>query len=119
MSLDMQGHVDAKFESIPVVRIKVNGRNNYVNGILQPTDAPDDSQFIVNVQKASDRQIETLARAGKRVLDVRNLYVNNGDIESITEQDDWEFLNQRWQTVGLDNRPWRNYCKVVVSRYDT
>ena len=38
--------------------------------------------------------------------------------ESVFANGRQQFLNQQWKTIMLDNRPWRNYCKVVVERID-
>ena len=116
MSLDMRGHIDSVFESIPAQRVGKTG-GSYVNGIWVDgveTETPHN----VDIQPASDREIAALISGGERVTDVRRVYVNDGVLASISQADDWLFDGQRWKTVKLDNRPWRNYCKAIVSRYD-
>ena len=117
MSLDMSGHIDSTFESIPVVRVE-KAASQRVNGRVVRGAPTNHTGYTATVQPLSDRQKEILTRAGKRILDSRNLYINNGDIQSINLTDDWQFNGQSYQCIELDNRPWRNYCKVVVSRYD-
>lgn len=116
MSLDMRGHVDSVFKSVTAVH-KTTGNGDYVNGIWQSSGSITQT-FIANLQPASDREIDFLIQAGERVIDVRRVYINSGDLSVIDQNGDWEFLNQRWKTVKCDNRPWRNYCKLIVSLYD-
>jgi hypothetical protein len=116
MSLDMRGQVDSVFKSVTATRTTTGG-GDYVNGIWQPA-APTTQTFIANLQPASDREIDFLIQGGERVIDARRLYINSGDLSVIDQTGDWEFLNQRWKTVKCDNRPWRNYCKLIVSLYD-
>jgi hypothetical protein len=116
MSLDMFGQIDDVFVSIPADRISKSG-GAYVDGIFVPgveTVTP----HTVTIQPASDREIAALSGGGERVVDLRRVYVNDGVLASISEADDWSFDGQLWKTVKLDNRPWRNYCKAIVSRYD-
>jgi hypothetical protein len=116
MSLDMRGHVDSVFKSVTVVHT-TTGNGGYVNGIWYSSDSITQT-FIANLQPVSDREIDFLIQAGERVIDVRRVYINSGDLSVIDQNGDWEFLNQRWKTVKCDNRPWRNYCKLIVSLYD-
>ena len=116
MSLDMRGQVDAVFKSVEATRtITTNGE--YFNGIWQPGQVIR-STFIANLQPASDREIDFLIQGGERVIDARRLYISDGDTTGIDNTGDWEFLGKRWKTVKSDNRPWRNYCKLIVSLYD-
>lgn len=114
MSLDMIGHVDNVFLSLVINRITKGG--SYVNGYWVE-DNTSSGSFDANIQPLNDRDIRNLGIGLERVGDVRKLYINNA-VEDISLKDQWSFLNQQWKTIMLDNRPWRNYCKVVVERID-
>ncbi len=116
MSLDMAGFVDDVFESIPATRVS-RSTGGYVDGIYVP-GAETETPHRVNVQPATDREIDSLSSGGERINDLRRVYVNDGVLASIADADQWQFDGQLWKTVKLDNRPWRNYCKIFVSRYD-
>lgn len=116
MSLNMAGQIDAVFKSIPATRFSKTG-GSYVDG-LWVEGVETSSPHTVNIQPATDREIESLSSGGERIGDVRRVYVNDGILTDIAPADDWEFDGQRWKTVKLDNRPWRNYCKIFVSRND-
>jgi len=113
--LNMNGHVDDVFKSVPAQHIGKGGA--YVDGIWTPvTYAP--VSFKVNIQPLTDRELDFLRQGGQRILDGRKIYVNSGDLDSIQLDGEWVFLGQRWKIIKTDNRPWRKYCKVVVDRYD-
>jgi hypothetical protein len=116
MSLDMMGHIDPVFTSIPATRTSNTG-GSYVDGIWVGGGAIT-TPHTVNIQPASDREIETLTKGGERIVDARRIYVNDGIDASISQADIWEFAGQRYKCHKLDNRPWRNYCKAIVSRID-
>lgn len=115
MSLDMAGMIDPVFKSIPATRTKTTG--GYVNGIWV-NGATTITSHTVNIQPATDREIEAIEKGGERILDARRIYVNDGIDASISPSDIWEFDGQRWKCHKMDNRPWRNYCKAIVSRID-
>lgn len=116
MSLDMQGHIDPVFTSIPATRIAKTG-GGYVDGIYVP-GAETSTPHTVNIQSATDREIEALEKGGERIKDARVMHVNDGINASISPADVWEFDGQRYKCHELDNRYWRNYCRAVVSRID-
>ena len=116
MSLDMFGQIDAVFTSIPATRVSQSG-GSYVDGVWVPGGTTS-TQHTVNIQPATDREIDSLSGGGERIVDLRRVYVNDGVLTDIAPADEWEFDGQRWKTIKLDNRPWRNYCKIFVSRYD-
>lgn len=115
MSLDMFGTIDDVFESVPATRTASGG--SYVNGIFDP-DANTPEPYIVNIQPASEREIDFIRQAGERITDVRRIYINNGNMQLVDQTGTWSFLGQKWKAVGCDNRWWRNYCKVMVVRID-
>jgi len=115
MSLDMKYHIDNVFKSVPATHVGKSG--SYVNGIWQSTTSAPVS-FKVNIQPLNDKEIDFLRQGGQRILDPRKIYVNSGDLSQIELDGEWVFLGQRWKIIRTDNRPWRNYCKVIVDRYD-
>lgn len=116
MSLDMFGHIDSVFVSVPADRISKSG-GSYVDGKWVPVVGVT-TPHTVTIQPASDREIDALVSGGERIVDARRIYVNDGVLASISPSDQWVFESQTWKTVKLDNRPWRNYCKAIVSRVD-
>lgn len=113
--INMAGHIDGVFASIPATRQAVGG--GWVEG--KWVEALEDPQeFTVNIQQASDREIDFVMAAGERTVDVRRIYINEGEMEGITNNGMWTFLGQRWKTVKCDNRFWHNYCKLIVVRED-
>lgn len=116
MSLNMIGHIDQVFKSVAATRtVKTSG--SYVNGIWTDSGQRTTSH-TVNIQPASDREIDFLSQGGERLVDVRRVYVNDGDMQSIDVTGEWTFLGQKFKTVKCDNRYWRNYCKLIVTRID-
>lgn len=113
--LNMRGHIDNVFKSVSATHIGKSG--SYVDGIWTATTS-DPVSFTVTIQPLNDKELDFLQRGGQRILDPRKIYVNNGDLDSIALDGEWVFLGQRWKIIKTDNRPWRNYCKVVVDRYD-
>ena len=122
MSLDMFGFVDSVFVSvIPATRTSYTG-GGYVNGIYVQGAAVQ-STHTINLQPLSGKEISFIDLGAERQHDTRKIYVNDGDLYSISESDTWAFetgqgVNGNYKTIWLDNRPWRNYCKIIVSRFD-
>lgn len=114
--LNMQGGIDSTFESVPATRT-TNNIGAYVEGIWTP-GVQITTPYSVNIQQVSQQELDFLTQGGERVLDLRRIYINDGDIEIIDETGIWEFIGAKWKSVSIDNRPWRNYCKVIVSRED-
>ena len=117
MSLDMEGHIDDTFESFEAIRYAtVDGYRDadgvWVEGTTTTTP------HSVNAQPLTDREFVSLSGGNERIQDTRNLWINDGTGASIQEADEWEFDGQRWRCLKLDNRPYRNYCKVTVTRLD-
>lgn len=118
MSLDMEGHIDDTFESVAATRTPQSGGYGadgiYVNvvGASQP--------HRVTVQPLINKDLVSLNIGAERILDARKIYVNDGDLYSILPSDLWTFagIDGTFRTVSLDNRPWRKYCKAIVSRKD-
>jgi len=115
MSLNMEGHIDDVFVSVPASRTASSG--SWVEGIWvegPPVTLP----YIVNIQQASDREVDFIRQAGERITDVRRIYINQGDMQGVDQTGTWEFIGQQWKAAKCDNRYWRNYCKVIVVRID-
>jgi hypothetical protein len=119
MAIDMSGHVDSDFISIPLVyRIAKSGGGYGTDGIYQPGAADVRTPHDVNIQPASNEEIEILEKGGERIIDARILHVNDGVSASISKSDTWEFDSKLYKCHELDNRPWHNYCRAVVSLID-
>ncbi|MDO9345038.1 MAG: hypothetical protein Q7T99_16295 [Pseudomonas sp.] len=116
MSLNMEGQIDGVFESVEASRTVDTG-GAWVDGIWTP-GIPSTTPYIVNIQPASDREIDFLRQGGERITDARRIYINQGDMQLIDQTGTWAFLGQQWKAVKVDNRYWRNYCKVIVMRID-
>ena len=115
--LDMVGHIDDCFESVTATRTGKVG--SYVEGKWVGLESGSEPH-AVTLQPASDKEIQSLSKGGERIVDARRIYINDGDLYSISPSDDWTFsgVDGVFKTVKLDNRPWRNYCKAIVSRKD-
>lgn len=120
-ALDMEGFIDDDFQSAQATRYAQSGARNgsgkWVSGAEVSTE------HGVNLQPLTEKELVNLGAGGERIQDFRKFYVNDGDLFSITPQDEWEFntpdlLGIRFTVYMLDNRPWRNYCKCVVARND-
>lgn len=120
MSLDVLGFIDDVFQSNVATRSAHTG-GSYVDGLFVEGSIVA-TAHNVNVQPVTNgREIEFLQMGGERVGDARVVYVNDGLTASIAESDKWTFtdIEGTFKTVKVDNRPTRNYCRVVVVRVDT
>lgn len=115
-TLSMAGHVDDTFVSVPASRT-VSVAGQWVEGIWVP-GTTDTKPYTVNIQQASDREVDFIRQGGERITDVRRIYINDGDMQLIDQTGTWAFLSQQWKAVKCDNRHWRDYCKVLVMRID-
>lgn len=116
-ALDMSGHIDGEFKSVNATRVSDTGQR--VNGRWVPS-LSDPQPHTVNVQPVSPRRLQYLSQGGRRIVDARSVYVNDGDLYKIQQSDRWEFdgIDGVFEAVEVDNRPWRNYCRITVSRID-
>lgn len=114
--LDMKGHIGDVFQSIAATRTSYSG-GGYVNG-LWVDGTSTDTPHTVTIQPATDKEIEVIEKGGERVIDARRIYINDGVLAEISQADTWAFDGQVFKCYKLDNRPWRNYCKVIVARID-
>ncbi|WKL65470.1 hypothetical protein Q1Z72_19475 [Pseudomonas qingdaonensis] len=116
MSLSMHGQIDGVFQSVPASRT-VDTTGDFIDGIWVPGTTAT-SPYVVNIQPATDREVDFIRQGGERIVDARRIYINEGDMQLIDQTGTWQFLGQQWKAVKVDNRYWRNYCKVIVSRID-
>ena len=114
--LDMYGLIDGVFKSVDATFTPITtGFDD--KGLPKPV-SDTATAFTVNVQPLNLRELDILTRGDQRIVDGRKIYVNSGDLSIIENNGIWVFLGQRWKTIQTDNRPWRNYCKAIVSRID-
>ena len=118
MSLDMLGHVSDDFVSLVAKRIPQSG--TYVDGIWQSADGVA-GDYDINLQPLNDRESKNYAQ-GRRLEDYRKVFINDGELFGLQPSDIWEFDPgegvQQFEIVSMDNRPWRNYCKLILVRLD-
>ena len=113
----MSGHIDGDFQSVNAVRTIESG--DYVDGVWVDGSAID-KPHTVTIQPLNDKEIRSLGIGLERITDTRKIYVNDGDLFDITPENTWSFegIEGVFKCIALDNRPWRNYCKIIVSRQD-
>lgn len=114
MSLNMRRHVSGDLKSARINRFTKSGQ--YVNGYWVEEITPSGS-FDANIQPLNSREIKDLGIGLERIGDIRIVHINT-NVESISLKDQWEFLGDRWKTMDVDNRPWRNYCRLMLERID-
>jgi hypothetical protein len=130
MSLDMYGAVDPVFESTPSggVELITQQPGTYgAGGEWQAGAESTETLTLVNIQPADKRTADFYMEYGGTMqpLDLRVIYINDGVV--IEPDDDGAFSQlfrfsdgsevRDWRVREADNRPWRNYTKVVVERY--
>lgn len=117
MSLDMRGHIDGTFRTMDATRTIHVG--SYVGGIWVESSATSVSHDVT-LQALTDKEIQTLSIGGERINEAYRIYINDGETGNLSPSDTWQFngLTGTFKAVKTDNRPWRNYCKVIVSLQD-
>jgi len=117
VSLDMRGHIDGTFRTMDATRTIHVG--SYVDGIWVETSATAVTHDIT-LQALSDKEIQTLSIGGERINEAYRIYINDGDTSNLTPSDTWQFsgIPGTFKALKSDNRPWRSYCKIIVSRQD-
>ena len=132
--LDMWGQVDDVMESTPdggvtLIQAGSGGFYDYDNGGVWVPGTPTETELArVTIQPATEKAIElAIARGGTAdPKDIRNVYINDGTeifpADTGRESDYLVFTDglsrKKWRVLTSDNRPWRNYCHVVVERTD-
>lgn len=75
--------------------------------------------YDINKQPSTPKEKDFLERGGERIVETSNIYLDNCvDTTIISENDFWQINEIMYKTISLDNRPIRNYCKIVISRID-
>lgn len=131
MSLDVYNLITPDIASNPgTVTLKVPaGDGGYTGpgGTWEESAASEVTLTNVVIQQADMRTAEFLNGNGGTVdpSDLRNVYINDGT--TIYPDDEGQFAHvlefsdglavREWRVRQADNRPWHNYCKVVVERY--
>lgn len=115
-TLDMEFFIDDAFKSVTATRTSSSG--SYVDGIFAPS-AGSPENFDVTLQSLNQKDINFLDNGGERTTDTRKVYVNT-NISSLDNRDVWSFsgVDGTFKAVGIDNRPWRNYCRFYAVRLD-
>ena len=116
--LDMTGFIDDTFKSVTATRT-YNAPGSYVAGIWQ-AGAESTADFDVSLQPLNHKDINFLNEGGERITDTRKVYVNKS-VSDLGNGDRWAFagVDGVFKAVGIDNRPWRNYCRFYAVRLDT
>jgi hypothetical protein len=130
--LDMLGHVSQPFNTQPAGGLTLYppaaGGGYGAGGVWVPGAAP--SPIVItecNIQPATKKTIEFMEQLGGTAnpRDIRNIYINDGVTYVYPEDegrpaDRFQFsdgLTMRvWRVMHVDNRPWHNYCHVIVER---
>lgn len=117
--LDMFGQVDDVFSVGIAARTYLDGGGYDQDGIWQD-GVEQTTTHKVTVQPLSDRESQSMNIGGDRVKDYRKIYINDGSMGSVTPRGQWSLPDTDgvYETLMTDNRPTRNYCKVIVSRID-
>ncbi len=118
MTLSMAGHIDQVFKSVEAVRVS-NLPGAYVNGLFVK-GAEKRTPHDITLQPVSDDELKFLEQGGERRGDVRKIYINSGNLAEITIDDRWLLngVEGEFKSIKMDNRHWRDYCKVIVSAKD-
>lgn len=132
MSLDMYGAIDADLESRITGGIflitPASGDYSGPGGKWVETKVATEQELkFVNIQPLSLKKAEILSSQEGGVVnptDFRTVRINDGT--QIYPDDDGKFAQslrfsdgrtvRTWRVRESDNRPWRNYCKVIVER---
>lgn len=117
MTLNMSDFMDDTIRSVVATRTPQGG--SYVDGKWSGT-ASTPTTHNVTLQSLDDRARDVLERGGERVTDGRVVYINDGTSGEVAVADLWTFpgVEGTFRALRVDNRPWRSYCKLVVTRSD-
>ena len=92
MSLDMENFIDDTFVSVPATRYSQSGARDAKGKWVANAEGAG-TPHKINLQPLSDKELTNLGAGGERIQDFRKFYVNDGDLYSLTPQDEWEFDN--------------------------
>lgn len=120
MSLNMRGHLVGDFVSHPAIRLLKIVTTKVDFELVRSLQSSE--TFLGNVQQATGRDIEFLQIGAERINDVRVVHRNDGKGIAVSEAgtlaDILQFDGHYWKCVSVDYRPWRNYCRALVSVLD-
>lgn len=131
MSLDFFGFLDPIMESTPSggINLVTVGEGGYTGPGGTWVDGAEvvTPLTMANIQQANMRTAQYLMDNGMatHASDSRVVYINDGT--TLNPSDDGTYAQilrfsdgsqvRDWKVVEVDNRPWRNYCKAIVTRY--
>lgn len=117
LGLDMFGTIDDTFQSVAATRTPIT--TLLVLGIPSVTEG-NPIAHKVTLQPVSDKEIQFLGLGARRIGDLRKIYVNDGETQSIAPSDVWTLagVDGKFRAIKIDNRPWRNYARIIISRED-
>lgn len=130
MSLDVYGFIDPDFEARPQggVVLNIPGLGDYSGpgGTWQESPPRSIKLHNVAIHPLSMKEAQFSDVGGTiSIRDARVVHINDGT--SIYPDDTGRFAHtlqfddgqgvQTWRVRSADNRPWRNFCRVIVERY--
>lgn len=116
MPISMSGHINNVLLSIPVEYVeRVQGYDD--TGRPTTTDVQRAS-YPANIQPLQPDEIDFLNRGNVRYIDARKIYINSGNLDILTTQGKFIFLNREWTVYNIDKRVWNSYVKVIVYATD-
>ncbi len=116
MSLDMFGMVDQAFGTGVVTITPVSGE--YVDGEYVADSSVQSTQHRAVKQVASSEEMRALPQGGERYTDVARFFINDGSTHNVGSV----LVDQHGNTYRIfdaDNRPERNYCKLLGASRDS
>ncbi|MGJ8524173.1 hypothetical protein R84981_002892 [Carnimonas sp. R-84981] len=132
MALNRIGHVNGALRSrVPGgLRVITPGDGGYTGPGGTWEDGEDSVVEVTyyNVQPSNWKDIQFLIGMGGTANphDSRVVHINDG-VTYLQPDDTGKFAQllqfsdgikqQKWRVMSCDNRPWRNFCRVIVERY--
>jgi hypothetical protein len=121
MTINMAGHVSSVLKTCKGTRFAQSGSRGSDGRWSGDPEAP--TTHDVNLQPLTEKDVANLGVGAERIQDFRKAYINDGTTGELTPQDEWEFdceglVGKRFTVDALDNRPWNNYCKIVMHLND-
>jgi len=115
MSLDMLGTVDQCFKNTEVTITPI--ATTYVDG--SPVEAPGAATIHnATTQPASAKEIQFLEKGGERFTSVKRFYINDGSTHEVGSLLADSLTGKNFRITSADNRPTRNYCKLIAGSED-
>ena len=121
MTINMVGHVSSVLKTCIGTRTARSGARGSDGRWVEGAET--ESTHNVNLQPVTEKDLANLGIGGERIQDFRKAYINDGTTGVLTPQDEWEFdceglVGKTFTVDAIDNRPWNNYCKIVVHLND-